>query len=103
MTVVKEVSRSATVSIAPDVPYMAAGTVSAATFSSSSNLEIFSIDFQSEVLELTVAGCTTTSERFNRLSWGKDESGHEEFPLGIIAGGQADGNIGLWNAAKLIK
>ncbi|CAM8920107.1 unnamed protein product [Rhodiola kirilowii] len=105
MAFVKEVSRSASVALAPDAPYMAAGTMAGAvdlTFSSSANLELFKIDLQSDVRELPVVGACPSSERFNRLSWGKNGSGSEQFSLGLIAGGLVDGNIDLWNPLTLI-
>ncbi|CAM8961850.1 unnamed protein product [Rhodiola kirilowii] len=105
MTVIKEVSRSASVTLAPDAPYMAAGTIAGAvdlTFSSSANLELFSIDLQSDDRELPIVGACPSSERFNRLSWGKNGFGSEQFSLGLIAGGLVDGNIDLWNPLTLI-
>ncbi|PPS09906.1 hypothetical protein GOBAR_AA10748 [Gossypium barbadense] len=84
---------------------MAAGTMAGAvdlSFSSSANLEIFKFDFQSDDLELPVIGECPSSERFNRLAWGKNGSGSDEFSLGLIAGGLVDGSIDLWNPLKLI-
>ena len=84
---------------------MAAGTMAGAvdlSFSSSANLEIFKLDFQSDERELTLVGEIPSSERFHRLAWGKNGSGSEEFSLGLIAGGLVDGNIDLWNPLSLI-
>ncbi|XP_047342560.1 protein transport protein SEC31 homolog B-like [Impatiens glandulifera] len=106
MACVKTVNRSASVAFAPEAPYLAAGTMAGAvdlSFSSSANLEIFKLDFQSDDQELPLVGETTTSERFNRLSWGKNSAGSEEFSLGLIAGGLVDGSIGLWNPLNLIR
>ncbi|KAL9679497.1 hypothetical protein QQ045_017360 [Rhodiola kirilowii] len=105
MTFIKEVSRSASVALAPDAPYMATGTMAGAvdlSFSSSANLELFKIDLQSDEREMPVVGACQSSERFNRLSWGKNGSGSEEFSLGLVAGGLVDGNIDLWNPHTLI-
>ncbi|KAL8227828.1 hypothetical protein R6Q57_015412 [Mikania cordata] len=103
---IKEVNRSASVAFAPDAPFIAAGTMAGAvdmSFSSSANLEIFQLDFQSDDRKLPLAGAIPSSEPFNRLSWGKSPtSGSEEFSLGLVAGGLVDGNIGIWNPRILI-
>lgn len=90
--------------LAPDAPYMAAGTMAGAvdlSFSSSANLEIFKLDFESDDRELTLVGEISSSERFNRVAWGRNGSGSEEFSMGLIAGGLVDGNIDLWNPLSL--
>ncbi|XP_057498437.1 protein transport protein SEC31 homolog B-like isoform X1 [Actinidia eriantha] len=107
MACIKGVSRSATAAFAPDAPYLAAGTMAGAvdlSFSSSANLEIFKLDFQSDDRELPAVAESPSSERFNRLSWGKNPSGSsDEFSLGLIAGGLVDGSIGIWNPLALIR
>ncbi|XP_019082805.1 PREDICTED: protein transport protein SEC31 homolog B-like [Camelina sativa] len=105
MACIKGVGRSASIALSPDAPYMAAGTMAGAvdlSFSSSANLEIFKLDFQSDDRDLPLVGEIPSSERFNRLAWGKSGSGSEEFSLGLIAGGLVDGNIDLWNPLSLI-
>ncbi|KAH7667118.1 protein transport protein SEC31 protein [Dioscorea alata] len=105
MACIKSAARSALVAFAPDAPYLASGTMAGAvdlSFSSSANLEIFKLDFQSDDSDLPVVASCPSSERFNRLSWGKLGSVSEEFSLGLIAGGLSDGNIGVWNPSKLI-
>ncbi|KAJ9558124.1 hypothetical protein OSB04_012738 [Centaurea solstitialis] len=73
------------------------------SFSSSANLEIYKLDFQSDDRNLPLSGAIPSSEPFNRLSWGKSPaSGSEEFSLGLIAGGLVDGNIGIWNPRLLM-
>ncbi|XP_048609777.1 protein transport protein SEC31 homolog B isoform X1 [Brassica napus] len=104
MACIKGVGRSASVALAPDAPYMAAGTMAGAvdlSFSSSANLEIFKLDFESDDRELTLVGEISSSERFNRVAWGRNGSGSEEFSMGLIAGGLVDGNIDLWNPLSL--
>ena len=107
MACIKGVSRSATAAFAPDAPYLAAGTMAGAvdlSFSSSANLEIFKLDFQSDDRELPAVAESPSSERFNRLSWGKNPSGSsDEFSLGLIAGGLVDGSIEIWNPLALIR
>ncbi|KAG5390742.1 hypothetical protein IGI04_032283 [Brassica rapa subsp. trilocularis] len=105
MSCIKRVDRSAYVAMAPEAPFMAAGTMAGAvdlSFSSSSNLEIFELDFNSEDHEMKLLGQCSSSERFTRLAWGSYGSGSEESPYGLIAGGLVDGNIGLWNPFSLI-
>ncbi|KAH9709992.1 protein transport protein SEC31 [Citrus sinensis] len=105
MACIKGINRSASVAFAPDAPYMAAGTMAGAvdlSFSSSANLEIFKLDFQSEDRDLLLVGESPSSERFNRLAWGKNGSGSEDFSLGLVAGGLVDGSIDIWNPLSLI-
>ncbi|KAJ7012890.1 protein transport protein SEC31 homolog B [Populus alba] len=106
MAAIKSVNRSASVALAPDSPYMAAGTMAGAvdlSFSSSANLEIFKLDFQSEDHDLPVVGECQSSERFNRLAWGRNGSGSDTYGLGLIAGGLVDGNIDILNPLSLIR
>ncbi|CAH9098983.1 unnamed protein product [Cuscuta epithymum] len=105
MAIVKAANRSASVAFAPEAPYLAAGTMAGAvdlSFSSTANLDIFEIDFTSDDRELILAGSVASTERFNRLSWGKPLSISEDFSMGLIAGGLVDGKIGLWNPKRLI-
>ncbi|KAG0496695.1 hypothetical protein HPP92_001386 [Vanilla planifolia] len=105
MACIKSAPRSAVVAFAPEAPYLAAGTMAGAvdlSFSSSANVEIFKLDFQSDSQELPVVGTCPSSDRFNRLSWGKPKSESSEYSLGLIAGGLGDGTISVWNPLKLI-
>ncbi|TKY67956.1 transport protein SEC31-like B [Spatholobus suberectus] len=106
MACIKGVNRSASVALAPDAPYLAAGTMAGAvdlSFSSSANLEIFKLDFQSDEPELPLVAECPSSDRFNRLTWGKNGSASEGFALGLVAGGLVDGNIDIWNPLTLIR
>ncbi|CAI0560283.1 unnamed protein product [Linum tenue] len=106
MACIKWVNRSASVALAPDAPYMAAGTMAGAvdlSFSSSASIEIFKLDFQSDDCDLPVVGESQSPERFNRLAWGKNGSSSEQYDLGFIAGGHVDGSIGIWNPSALIR
>ncbi|XP_024025815.1 protein transport protein SEC31 homolog B [Morus notabilis] len=107
MACIKGVNRSASVALAPDAPYLAAGTMAGAvdlSFSSSASLEIFKLDFQSDDRELPVVGESPSSERFNRLSWARPtDPASEKFGLGLIAGGLVDGSIDIWNPISLIR
>ena len=102
---IKSVNRSASTAFSPDGAYIAAGTMAGAVdlqFSSTANLDIFELDFLSDDRQLIMAGTIPSSERFNRISWQKASANSEEYPLGLIAGGLVDGNIGLWNPKPLI-
>ncbi|KAL1535090.1 Protein transport protein Sec31B [Salvia divinorum] len=102
---IKGINRSASTAFSPDGAYIAAGTMAGAVdlqFSSTANLDIFELDFVSDDRQLVLAGTIPSSERFNRISWGKSSAQSEEYPLGLIAGGLVDGNIGLWNPKPLI-
>ncbi|XP_050283554.1 protein transport protein SEC31 homolog B [Quercus robur] len=106
MASIKGVSRSASVALAPDSPYMAAGTMAGAvdlSFSSSASLELFKLDFQSDDHEMPLVGETPSSERFNRITWGKPIATAEKFSLGLVAGGLVDGTIDIWNPLALIR
>lgn len=105
MACIKSAQRSALAAFAPDAPYLAAGTMAGAvdlSFSSSANLEIFKLDFQSDALDLPLVASCPSAERFNRLSWSKPAAS-ADYSLGLVAGGLGDGSIGLWNPLKLIR
>ncbi|XP_072984092.1 protein transport protein SEC31 homolog B-like isoform X1 [Typha latifolia] len=107
MACIKSAQRSALVAFAPESPYLAAGTMAGAvdlSFSSSANLEIFKLDFQSDGPDLPLVASCPSTERFNRLSWSKPGSGagDGEYSLGLVAGGLVDGSIGVWNPFKLV-
>lgn len=107
MAMIKSMNRSASVAVSPEFPYLAAGTMAGAvdlSFSTSAYIEIFKLDFQSDDQDIPVIAQSTSSERFNRLSWSRiNGSNSDEFSLGLIAGGLIDGTISLWNPASLIR
>lgn len=103
---IKSVNRSALTAFSPHWPLLAAGTragVVDLSFSSFSYLEIFEVDFSSVDRELVLCGGVSCSESFNRLSWSESVSGSEEFEFGVVAGGFADGDIGVWNPKLLMR
>lgn len=103
---IKTANRSASTAFSPDGSYVAAGTMAGAVdlqFSSSANLDIFELDFLSDDRQMVLAGSVPSSEKFDRLSWGKGPPNSEEFSFGLIAGGLVDGNIALWNPKPLIR
>uniref|UniRef100_A0A2P2MNN0 Uncharacterized protein MANES_10G135100 n=1 Tax=Rhizophora mucronata TaxID=61149 RepID=A0A2P2MNN0_RHIMU len=106
MSSIKSVGRSAQLALSPDAPYLAAGTMANVvdnSFSSTANIEIFELNFQSEDRELPLLGGCPSSEKFNRLAWGKNGSGSDQYALGLLAGGLNDGNIDIWNPLSLIR
>ncbi|PWA39647.1 WD40/YVTN repeat-like-containing domain, Ancestral coatomer element 1, Sec16/Sec31 [Artemisia annua] len=102
---IKSVNRSALIAFSPHGTLLAAGTragVVDLSFSSFSYLEIFEVDFSSVDRELVMCGRISCSESFNRLSWSESVSSSEEFEFGVVAGGFADGDIGVWNPKLLM-
>ena len=85
--------------------YLAAGTVAGTMgldFDTSAHLEIMHVDF-SNPKEQKVLGKTTAADRFHKLVWGLTGVNNESFPLGIIAGGLANGSVNLWDPSKIIR
>ncbi|KAL0027638.1 hypothetical protein WJX79_004520 [Trebouxia sp. C0005] len=110
MASLKEAHRSAALAFSPNASYLAAGTVAGAidmSFSTTSTLEVFKLDFSSSSHELPLAGQAVNAlERFHRLSWNAFAFGspeQEKFPHGLIAGGLADGSIALWDAQQILR
>ncbi|KAJ1894317.1 protein transport protein S31, partial [Kickxella alabastrina] len=83
-------------------PLLAAGTVAGAmdaTFSNTSSLELFRLSTSEDTAALEAVGKATASARFQRLAWsGKVESGS----LGVLAGGLENGDITVWDPAKIL-
>ncbi|GLC43098.1 hypothetical protein PLESTF_001202800 [Pleodorina starrii] len=105
MPYLKQVDRSATAAFCPHGPYLAAGTVAGAidiSFSTSSVLEIFPLDFSNGTDYLTPCGSVAAPERFNRLAWGQHLPDQSFLQLGLLAGGLADGSVCLWDPTALV-
>ncbi|KAG1669386.1 hypothetical protein FOA52_004037 [Chlamydomonas sp. UWO 241] len=104
MTVLKRIDRNATVGFAPHSGLMAAGTVAGAidmSFSTSSVLELYALDFASSGDALPMVGSAQAPERFNRLAWGP-RMADNTYKHGILAGGLADGSVVLWDPAAIL-
>ncbi len=69
---------------------------------SSSILQIRLILLVSSYLILELLSNVKVSSYFTALTWGKFGEETKELPLGIIAGGHADGSVSIWNAAQLL-
>eukprot|EP00775_Hariotina_reticulata_P008692 gene8692-8873_t len=100
------IERSATVGFCPvAAPFIAAGTAAGTvdiSFSTSSVLEIFSLNFASGDASPVLSGAVPVPERFHRIAWGSKPSDATSLPYGLLAGGLADGSICLWNPAAII-
>ncbi|KAL5199137.1 hypothetical protein ABZP36_002649 [Zizania latifolia] len=106
MACIKSAQRAALTALAPEAPYLAAGTMSGAVdmlFSASANIEIFGLDFQSDSPDLPLLASAPSPDRFNRLSWSRPGSTDgDSFSLGLLAGGLSDGSVAVWNPLSMI-
>jgi hypothetical protein len=95
MACIKSAQRAALTALAPDAPYLAAGTMSGAVdrdFSASANIEIFSLDFQSESPDLPVVAASPST---NRFCWSRPGAvDGDSFSLGSVA---------VWNPLSMIR
>ncbi|EIN09101.1 WD40 repeat-like protein [Punctularia strigosozonata HHB-11173 SS5] len=107
----KEISRTATFawSPAPAPPLLATGSVAGAldeSFSNESQLEIWAPDF-SDAAEYDLGGegrpgpkgVVSTHAKFNRIAWGYVDGNR---PKGVIAAGMENGELGIWDADKIV-
>ncbi|XP_062190618.1 protein transport protein SEC31 homolog B-like isoform X2 [Phragmites australis] len=106
MACIKSAQRAALTALAPDAPYLAAGTMSGAvdmSFSASANIEIFRLDFQSDGPDLPLLASAPSPDRFNRLAWSRPGAVEgDSFSLGLLAGGLSDGSVAVWNPLSMI-
>jgi protein transport protein SEC31 len=108
MACIKSAQRVALTALAPEAPYLAAGTISGAVdfnFSASANIEIFSLDFQSDSPDLQLLAAAPSPDRFNSLCWSRPGAveGDDSFSLGLLAGGHSDGSVAVWNPLAMIR
>lgn len=107
MACIKSAQRAALTALAPEAPYLAAGTMSGAVdmqFSASANIEIFSLDFQSDSPDLPLLAAAPSPDRFNRLCWSRPGAADgDSFSLGLLAGGLSDGSVAVWNPLSMIR
>lgn len=65
-------------------------------------LELHSLDFTDfKSTSTTVIGKTRASSRFSSIAWSEMAIHGDTFPLGLVAGGMVDGNIHVWDPAKM--
>ena len=105
---IKSIERSAMFTFCPSAPFLAAGSVAGAidlSFSTSSQLEIFSLDYAAPGRQLQPVGqAIQAPERFSKLSW-VDTTGSElsNLKYGMLGGGLSDGTVCVWNPAPIIE
>ncbi|CAA7257388.1 unnamed protein product [Cyclocybe aegerita] len=107
----KEIHRTSTFAWSPSasLPLLATGTVAGAldeSFSNESQLEIWAPNFlDKDEFDLGVEGLhgpkghVTDNARFNRLAWGYGDATR---PQGVIAAGLENGELALWDPAKIL-
>ncbi|KAK0467632.1 hypothetical protein IW261DRAFT_1573805 [Armillaria novae-zelandiae] len=107
----KEIHRTSTFTWSPSssLPLIATGTVAGAldeSFSNESQLEIWAPDFlDKNEFDLGIEGqsgakgAVKDTARFNRLTWGYVDSSR---PRGVIAAGMENGELALWDPAKIL-
>jgi protein transport protein SEC31 len=85
----------------------AAGTVVGAVdedFSSASTLELFGLDFRTDVADLPLLASAPATDRFQRLRWSRPLAvGASSLGLGLLAEGLGDGTVALWNPRAIIR
>eukprot|EP00963_Diacronema_lutheri_P007132 scaffold626_cov337-Pavlova_lutheri.AAC.17 len=95
---VRQAPRAAQAAFCPtDASHLATGTMAGAidlSFSSAAAVEIWSLELAKKRADMELAGqAVSTWERFHRLAWGRAGP----TPIGTLAGGLADGTIGVWD------
>jgi protein transport protein SEC31 len=105
----KAINRSAVVSWSP-LDYrpglLAAGSVAGSldlSFSASSTLEIFDVDFSSDNGTLNSIGKIESDVKFQKLAWSPVQVGSGTESLGLLVGGMEDGSVRVWDASKLTR
>ncbi|KAF9226221.1 hypothetical protein BS17DRAFT_776900 [Gyrodon lividus] len=108
----KEIHRTATFAWSPtsSSPLIATGTVAGAldeSFSNESSLEIWQPDFMNKDdfylgadIDSRPKGVVTDTSRFNRIAWGQV---HKDRSRGVIAAGMENGELALWDPAKIVE
>ncbi|XP_025110625.1 LOW QUALITY PROTEIN: protein transport protein Sec31A-like [Pomacea canaliculata] len=107
---VKEIERTANVGWSPASQYpiyMVAGTAAQqldATFSTSSCLEIYSLNLAEATLEMPLVASIPSECRFHKVLWGSFGSDIERSGLqsGVVVAGADDGTVLMYDAQKMI-
>ncbi|XP_041107449.1 protein transport protein Sec31A isoform X7 [Polyodon spathula] len=104
----KEIDRTAMQAWSPAQQhpiYLATGTSAQqldATFSTNAALEIFELDLADTTLDMKSCGTFCSSHRYHKLVWGPHGMSSEEHPSGVLIAGGENGNVILYDAAKII-
>ncbi|NXU55385.1 SC31A protein, partial [Turnix velox] len=104
----KEIDRTAMQAWSPPQQhpiYLATGTSAQqldATFSTSASLEIFELDLSDPLLGMKSCATFPSSHRFHKLIWGPHSMTSDEKVSGVLIAGGENGNVILYDPAKII-
>uniref|UniRef100_A0A8C0FNM8 Protein transport protein Sec31A n=1 Tax=Bubo bubo TaxID=30461 RepID=A0A8C0FNM8_BUBBB len=104
----KEVDRTAMQAWSPAQQhpiYLATGTSAQqldATFSTSASLEIFELDLSDPSLNMKSCATFSSSHRYHKLIWGPHSMTSGERVSGVLIAGGENGNVILYDPAKII-
>ncbi|NWI94541.1 SC31A protein, partial [Pitta sordida] len=104
----KEIDRTAMQAWSPAQQhpiYLATGTSAQqldATFSTSASLEIFELDLSDPSLDMKSCATFSSSHRYHKLIWGPHSMASGERVSGVLIAGGENGNVILYDPAKII-
>ncbi|XP_015480040.1 protein transport protein Sec31A isoform X10 [Parus major] len=104
----KEIDRTAMQAWSPAQQhpiYLATGTSAQqldATFSTSASLEIFELDLADPSLDMKSCATFSSSHRYHKLIWGPHSMTSGDRVSGVLIAGGENGNIILYDSAKII-
>uniref|UniRef100_A0A8C4V1H6 Protein transport protein Sec31A n=1 Tax=Falco tinnunculus TaxID=100819 RepID=A0A8C4V1H6_FALTI len=104
----KEIDRTAMQAWSPAQQhpiYLATGTSAQqldATFSTSASLEIFELDLSDPSLDMKSCATFSSSHRYHKLIWGPHSMNSGERVSGVLIAGGENGNVILYDPAKVI-
>ncbi|XP_068797488.1 protein transport protein Sec31A isoform X23 [Struthio camelus] len=104
----KEIDRTAMQAWSPALQhpiYLATGTSAQqldATFSTNASLEIFELDLADPSLDMKSCATFSSSHRYHKLIWGPHSMTTGESVSGVLIAGGENGNIILYDPAKII-
>ncbi|KFV93798.1 Protein transport protein Sec31A [Fulmarus glacialis] len=104
----KEIDRTAMQAWSPAQQhpiYLATGTSAQqldATFSTSASLEIFELDLSDPLLDMKSCATFSSSHRYHKLIWGPHSMTSSERVSGVLIAGGENGNVILYDPAKII-
>ncbi|XP_076139978.1 protein transport protein Sec31A isoform X8 [Alosa pseudoharengus] len=104
----KEINRTAIQAWSPAQQhpvYLATGTSAQqldASFSTSASLEIFQLDLTDPTLDMKTSGTFSSPHRYHKLAWGPHGIGSDGHPSGVLIAGGENGNIILYDPAKIL-
>ncbi|NXX20074.1 SC31A protein, partial [Podargus strigoides] len=104
----KEIDRTAMQAWSPAQQhpiYLATGTSAQqldATFSTSASLEIFELDLSDPSLDMKSCATFSSSHRYHKLIWGPHSMTSSERVSGVLIAGGENGNVILYDPAKII-